>query len=181
MARSLSPAPCSTARARTSSSQDPTNAAIFVQIGEREVKGVELGIVGKVTDNWELSAGVAKMDTEVVHGNPTQTGAAINWSPELTFSSWTTYRTPFGLTIGGGVRYVDTVARAINNAPLATSERAVGARVLGDRRDGRLRVQRQGVAAAECVQPRATRSTSRRSTTAARATSRARRVRRCCR
>jgi catecholate siderophore receptor len=96
--------------------QDPTNAAIFVQIGEREVKGVEVGIVGKVTDNWELSAGVAKMDTEVVQGNPTQTGAAINWSPELTFSSWTAYSTPFGLTIGGGVRYVDTVARAINNA-----------------------------------------------------------------
>jgi catecholate siderophore receptor len=96
--------------------QDPTNAAIFVQIGEREVKGVELGVVGKVTDNWELSAGVAKMDTEVVQGNPTQTGEAINWSPELTFSSWTAYTTPFGLTIGGGVRYVDTVARTINNA-----------------------------------------------------------------
>jgi catecholate siderophore receptor len=98
--------------------QDPTNAAIFVQIGEREVKGVELGVVGKVTDNWQLSAGFAKMDTEVVRGNPTQTGELINWSPELTFSSWTTYTAPFGLTIGGGVRYVDTVARAINNAAI---------------------------------------------------------------
>ena len=96
--------------------QDPANAAIFVQIGEREVKGVEIGIVGKVTDNWDVSAGLAKMDTEVVQGNPTQTGEAINWSPELTFSSWTSYSTPFGLTIGGGVRYVDTVVRAINNA-----------------------------------------------------------------
>jgi catecholate siderophore receptor len=95
--------------------QDPTNAALFVQIGEREVQGVELGIVGKITDNWQLSAGVAKMDTEVVQGNPNQTGEAINWSPELTFSSWTSYSTPFGLSIGGGVRYVDTVARAINS------------------------------------------------------------------
>ena len=94
--------------------QDPTDANVFLQIGEREVKGVELGIVGKITDNWELSAGAAKMDTEVVQGNPNQTGSAINWSPELTFSSWTNYTTPFGLSFGGGARYVDNVARAIN-------------------------------------------------------------------
>ncbi len=101
--------------------QDAADPLVFVQVGEREVKGVELGIVGKVTENWDLSAGIAKMDTEVVRGNLNQTGSAINWSPELTFSSWTTYRTPFGLTIGGGARYVDTVARSITNALLPTA------------------------------------------------------------
>jgi catecholate siderophore receptor len=102
---------------------DATNPAIFVQVGEREVKGVELGIVGKLTDNWDFSAGIARMDTEIVQGSSTQTGSQINWSPELTFSSWTTYTTSFGLSIGGGARYVDTVARAINTAaiPAATS------------------------------------------------------------
>jgi catecholate siderophore receptor len=102
---------------------DATNPAIFVQVGEREVKGVELGIVGKLTDNWDFSAGIARMDTEIVQGSSTQTGSQINWSPELTFSSWTTYTTPFGLSIGGGARYVDTVARAINTAaiPATTS------------------------------------------------------------
>jgi len=100
---------------------DATNPAVFVQIGEREVKGIELGIVGKLTDNWDLSAGLAKMDTEVVKGSTTTTGSQINWSPELTFTSWTTYRFPFGLTVGGGARYVDTVARSINNAPLPTT------------------------------------------------------------
>jgi catecholate siderophore receptor len=100
---------------------DATDPTVFVQVGEREVKGVELGIVGKVTENWDLSAGIAKMDTEVVQGSSTQTGSQINWSPELTFSSWTTYRTPFGLTIGGGARYVDTVARSISNAVLPTT------------------------------------------------------------
>jgi catecholate siderophore receptor len=94
---------------------------VFVQVGEREVKGVELGIVGKVTDNWDVSAGLAKMNTDVVRGNLNQTGSAINWSPELTFSSWTTYRTPFGLTIGGGARFVDTVARSITNALAPTA------------------------------------------------------------
>jgi catecholate siderophore receptor len=92
-------------------------------VGERQVEGIELGLVGKITDNWEVSAGVAKMDTEVTQGSAAQTGQQINWSPELTFSSWTVYRTSFGLSIGGGARYVDTVARAINGAaiPATTS------------------------------------------------------------
>jgi catecholate siderophore receptor len=101
--------------------QDAIDPTVYVQVGEREVKGVELGIVGRVTDNWDLSAGIAKMDTDVVRGNLNQTGSQINWSPELTFSSWTTYRTPFGLTIGGGARYVDTVARSISNNVLPTA------------------------------------------------------------
>jgi catecholate siderophore receptor len=99
---------------------DSTDPAVFVQLGEREVKGIELGLVGKLTDNWDLSAGIAKMDTEVTQGSATTTGQGINWSPELTFSSWTTYRLPFGLTIGGGARYVDQVARSITNVDPAT-------------------------------------------------------------
>jgi catecholate siderophore receptor len=97
---------------------DPVTPNVFVQVGEREVKGVELGIVGKITDNWDLSAGFAKMNTDITQGTATTQGAAINWSPELTFSSWTTYRLPFGLTIGGGVRYTDTVARSVTNQPV---------------------------------------------------------------
>jgi catecholate siderophore receptor len=94
--------------------QDATDPNVFVQVGEREIKGIELGIVGNLTENWELSAGLAKMDSEIVRGNPNQTGSQINWSPELTFTTWSTYTTSFGLQIGGGVRYVDTVARSIN-------------------------------------------------------------------
>jgi catecholate siderophore receptor len=101
--------------------QDAVNTGVYTQIGEREVKGIELGIVGKLSDDWDLSAGIAKMDTEIIQGTATQVGAQINWSPELTFTSWTTYRLPYGLTIGGGARYVDTVARAVNNAVLATT------------------------------------------------------------
>jgi catecholate siderophore receptor len=102
--------------------QDATDPNVFVQVGEREIKGIELGLVGNVTDDWELSAGIAKMDSEVVRGNPNQTGSQINWSPEFTFTTWSTYTTPFGLQIGGGVRYVDTVARSINiTDPLVTN------------------------------------------------------------
>ncbi len=99
--------------------QDPVDQSQFVQIGEREVKGIELGIVGKLTDAWELSAGVSKMDTEVKRGLANQGGLPITWSPEFTFTSWTTYHMPFGLSIGGGLRYVDSVIRPVssNNVP----------------------------------------------------------------
>jgi catecholate siderophore receptor len=95
--------------------QDPVDPTQFVQIGEREVKGVELGIVGKLTDSWEVSAGVAKMDTEIERGLANQRGLPITWSPEFTFTSWTTYHAPFGLSIGGGVRYVDSVIRPVTS------------------------------------------------------------------
>ncbi len=98
---------------------DPVDPTQFIQVGEREVKGIELGIVGKLTENWELSAGVAKMDTEVKQGLANQAGLPITWSPEFTFTSWTTYHAPFGISIGGGLRYVDSVIRPVssNSAP----------------------------------------------------------------
>jgi catecholate siderophore receptor len=95
--------------------QDAVDPTQFVQVGEREVQGVELGIVGKLTDSWELSAGVAKMDTEVRRGLANQGGLPITWSPEFTFTSWTTYHAPFGLSIGGGIRYVDSVIRPVSS------------------------------------------------------------------
>jgi len=94
---------------------DPTDPAVFLQLGKRRVEGVELGLVGKLTDNWEVSAGLAKMKTEVKRGLANQNGLQITWSPELTFTSWTTYRAPFGLSIGGGVRYVDSVIRPVSS------------------------------------------------------------------
>ncbi len=98
---------------------DPIDPTVFLQLGKREVKGVELGIVGNITDNWEVSAGISKMDTEVKRGLANQNGLQITWSPELTFTSWTTYRTSFGLSLGGGFRYVDSVIRPVssNNTP----------------------------------------------------------------
>lgn len=98
---------------------DPSDSTQFIQIGEREVKGIELGVVGKLSDSWELSAGVSKMDTEVKRGLANQAGLPITWSPEFTFTSWTTYHAPFGLSIGGGLRYVDSVIRPVssNNVP----------------------------------------------------------------
>lgn len=93
---------------------DPVDPTLIIQTGKRTVEGIELGIVGNITPDWEISAGVARMDTEVEQGLNNQAGLQIIWSPEFTFTIWTTYHTPFGLSIGGGARYVDSVIRPVS-------------------------------------------------------------------
>ena len=93
-----------------------------IQYGKKRVSGIELGVVGDITNQWSVSAGLAKMRTKVAQGTAAQTGSSLNWSPELTFTAWTTYKLPFGLTIGGGARYVDSMVRSVSNtANAATS------------------------------------------------------------
>jgi catecholate siderophore receptor len=107
---------------------DPVDPTQFVQLGKREVKGIELGIVGKLSDNWEISGGFAKMNTEVERGLNNQNGLQIIWTPEFTFTSWTTYHTPIGLSIGGGARYVDSVIRPVstNGTPPPANQTNMG-------------------------------------------------------
>lgn len=90
----------------------------YSQIGKRRVDGVELGVVGQITPAFTLSAGLSYMDAKILQGVPTGTGATnggvIVYTPKLAFTSWATYKLPFGLTIGGGARYIDSVARSSN-------------------------------------------------------------------
>jgi catecholate siderophore receptor len=85
----------------------------YVQIGKRRVDGIELGAVGQVTNAFNLSAGLAYMDPQILQGTPGNTGVIV-FSPKLTFTSWATYKLPFGLTLGGGAAYVDTAVRTSN-------------------------------------------------------------------
>jgi len=102
---------------------DPSDPLSVQQLGKKEVKGVELGLVGRITDVWQISSGVTYQDTEVKEGtsnpanNVDQNGSAINFSPKVFATVWTTYQLPFDLTVGGGVRYVDSQIRQINITP----------------------------------------------------------------
>jgi catecholate siderophore receptor len=101
-------------------SQDPATLEV-TQFGERKVRGFELGVSGMITANWQVTAGFASMDTKVVEGSATTTGASLTFSPKTTFTSWTTYRFPFGLTVGGGARYTDSQLRNGNAAQPTTA------------------------------------------------------------
>ncbi|MBD9416872.1 catecholate siderophore receptor Fiu [Pseudomonas sp. PDM16] len=92
-----------------------------IQEGKTRVDGVELGMVGQITENWQITAGVAHMKTKQLDqqsvnattGVVTQT-SGVRWSPELTGTLWTTYKLG-KLTLGGGARYVDEQKRLITS------------------------------------------------------------------
>lgn len=95
-------------------SQDPDN----IQSGEKSVAGIELSVVGSITDNWSVTAGYTDMDTEVDNGPLITADGTPNltYTPEEAFTSWTTYRFPAGLMIGGGVRYTAGLHRGTDGA-----------------------------------------------------------------
>ncbi len=88
------------------------------QTGEKRVQGIEVSAVGKLTDNWAISAGYTSMDTRVVEGaNTAQDGSNnLTYTPGDAFTAWSTYRLPFGLTLGGGVRYSGRMHRGTDGA-----------------------------------------------------------------
>jgi len=96
--------------------QDPLNPGVFTLVGERRVRGIELSAVGRLSPVWDVNVGFGTMDTEITNGfsgaaNPTQ-GGILQWTPEVAFTLWSTYKLPFGVTLGGGARYIDAVARS---------------------------------------------------------------------
>ncbi len=78
------------------------------QNGEKEVKGIEFGIVGDITDKWSMSAGLAKMDTEYTNSTSTSEGLSLRFAPEHTATLWTTYKFTPAFNVGAGARYVGT-------------------------------------------------------------------------
>ncbi|WP_326539246.1 catecholate siderophore receptor Fiu [Pseudorhodoferax sp.] len=99
---------------------DPVTGAVD-QYGKTRVQGVEFSAIGQITPAWQLIAGLASTSAKVIEGarTGTTTGAAVRYSPKLTATLWSTYKLPFGLTVGGGARYVDTQARSTNTAAVA--------------------------------------------------------------
>jgi catecholate siderophore receptor len=91
---------------------------LYYQTGKKRVEGAELSVVGNLTDNWSIAAGYTRMNTEVVEGTAVaQDGSSnLTYTPDQAFSSWTSYRLPFDLTIGGGVRYSGQMHRGSDGA-----------------------------------------------------------------
>lgn len=73
----------------------------------RHTDGLEVEAAGRLTDRWELFAGVALMrsriDTARPDGNPAVEGMRPRNAPGYTYNLWTTYAFDHGWKIGGGV------------------------------------------------------------------------------
>jgi catecholate siderophore receptor len=92
----------------------------LAQVGEIQVDGLELGISGNITPQWQVFGGYTYQHSELVKGactidttvtpnvcrpSPLE-GQALANTPEHNVSLFTTYRLLPKLTLGGGVYYV---------------------------------------------------------------------------
>jgi catecholate siderophore receptor len=90
----------------------------YSQTGEKRVQGVEISAVGNITDNWNLSLGYLRQDAKVREGTNLAADGTNNltYTPDEAVTSWTSYQFPFGLTIGGGVRYTSRLHKGTDGA-----------------------------------------------------------------
>lgn len=91
--------------------------------GKQIVQGIEFGVAGKITEEWNIFGGFVLMDSERRHSayldrmrrnaSPGDYGAEertsgdqLAFTPQFTANLWTTYRLPVGLTLGAGLQHV---------------------------------------------------------------------------
>ena len=81
---------------------------VFEQAGEAEVRGVELGVSGNITREWQVFGGYTWMDSELVAGayNNVNVGDPLANTPEHSFSLFTTWRVIPSVSVGGGLYHV---------------------------------------------------------------------------
>ena len=103
-------------------------------VGDKEVKGVELGISGNITRDWSVFGGYTHLNA-IVKDNGFVTNGVINGvtqyapspyngnqfptTPKNSASLWTSYAVTPAITIGGGVNYVDKVYASVANNKFA--------------------------------------------------------------
>lgn len=96
---------------------EKTNAKVTVApgvldtAGEQQVRGIELGVSGKITDNWQAFGGYTYLDSELTDPGPLSSdkGNRFPNTPRHSFSLWTSYTPLPRLEIGGGAFYMSKV------------------------------------------------------------------------
>jgi catecholate siderophore receptor len=76
---------------------DPLNPLLSINVGKTRTQGGELALVGKVTDNWQISAGYSYQDAKL-QGNDSVRLAQV---PQHQASLWNRYN--FGSAFGAGI------------------------------------------------------------------------------
>lgn len=123
-------------------SGDPTIPDQVLE-GRSRVDGIALSASGKITPAWEITANYTYLKPELLQSvsdfclaNPSATcgntaanpdparGAPLQNTPDHSGSLFTTYRLPFGLTVGYGLTYQGTFAFNLPTAAAPTIYRA---------------------------------------------------------
>ena len=97
---------------------DPNNALFQILVGDAVAKGVELGAAGRITERWQIQAGYAYTYSVIDKSPQPDLGHRLANTPMHTANVWTTYLTPWNLTVGGGIdvvasRYASTTPTTV--------------------------------------------------------------------
>ena len=106
--------------ARVPSTIDPT---FNVLGGNQRVRGFEVGAAGHLTRAWEVYAGYAFLQNEVIESTTASSrGKPLPNVPRHTLSLWSTYQLPwYDVQVGGGMYFVSS--RYAASTPNAQSQR----------------------------------------------------------
>lgn len=92
---------------------DPINPDFSIPGGERESKGYETELTGKLLRNWDLTAGYAYTETRVIKAATNEQGLPFSTqTPKHSYNLWTKYTFDDGwlrgLSLGGGYKIVSS-------------------------------------------------------------------------
>jgi catecholate siderophore receptor len=112
-------------------SADPANPGLLVRTGQQRTEGLEVGLQGDVTRNWQVFGGYAYLDGRITKpiGSPaTPAGRKIGLVPEHTASIWNKFALGGGWSAGLGVIYQSgSYTSFTNTVKLPAFTRADGA------------------------------------------------------
>ena len=82
--------------------------------GDVRVRGMQAGVVGHITDKWQVYAGYAYLDARIMAADDGTAGNVPADTPRNTVTLWSTYEITPHWEIGGGPTYV-SASYAVNN------------------------------------------------------------------
>jgi catecholate siderophore receptor len=101
---------------------NPDNTAVNILDGVTRIEGIELGAIGRITDQWQVFAGYTHLRSEVIETSDANIlGKELLNTPNNAFSIWTTYDVTQKWTVGGGAFYVDSVFGNNTNTTMVPS------------------------------------------------------------
>lgn len=114
---------------KTKNARVTSDANTVAFIGERRIRGVELGFNGNITDEWNIFGGYTYLDAKIVDGGfsaltaaavgsqaaqtvlvpSVNTGKQFPQTAKHSFTLWTNYKVTPALSVGGGAFYSSRV------------------------------------------------------------------------
>jgi catecholate siderophore receptor len=113
---------------------DPNNAGFFILSGKTNAKGFETGLVGYITDLWQISAGYAYTDARIVSATSAVivAGNRIGLVPFNTFTMWNRYQFVPWLAAGVGVIHQTNSYASSDDTVILPGWTRVDAGIFGD-------------------------------------------------